>query len=197
VIGVWRVYRNEHDLSGVSDAIDVLKIFTERFGIKFRIGGTEANFLASKFLPYIHEPKIIMLQQLPFHASCLSAQSKSFQSGTQTPLDNHVREVSFTAVSLAYCIDLGQYQLCLRSHGVEIFKRPTVRMSKRAIRETTRSAPKNTKAPPEGKSPPGWSQSRLLNSSLAFCPDPFDPKTRLKASSNIKRSLARPDDKID
>ena len=111
VHSAWRIYLSDIDLSRINEPLDVLRAFTDEFGISFRIGDSPKP---SKFFLYENFPASShSLEQLI---------TFEFQE-KQKPLLSWLhrwKTDSTVDVAIAYVIDMVRYLAALRKHGVQI-----------------------------------------------------------------------------
>lgn len=63
VVHAWRLYSACIDLSGVTDLIDMLKRFADKFGVEFQFGGNKGKFFLSTELPKNHPLTVNIVHQ--------------------------------------------------------------------------------------------------------------------------------------
>jgi len=106
----WRVYHADVDLSQARSPLEVLRAFTEVYGMEFQVGDSPfAKFFLYSTVPWDDKT------DTTFIGGRGPMENRIFEQHVIVRVDKSSRLI---VVSLAYAIDIGRYTNDLRRHGV-------------------------------------------------------------------------------
>jgi hypothetical protein len=110
VLWAWRIYTSDIDISKASTALDILKLFVEKYGIELKIGKKSSKFFISEKISFssIEDAKKYLNPEYFFDKH--GASGKSIIGSFMVKLNE--KEPSIV-IDNVYCIDLDKYRKIL------------------------------------------------------------------------------------